>query len=448
MFVIEIILSFNGKANYVCSFVFWMDMVSTFSLIFDLPWIENEISIGYRAEETLSLTRAVRASRVGTKIARLAKIFRWIKLTRISRAFKTAYRYFAKNTKDKPKREKMDKIKEFIKNGIYKENQFQTVTNEAILTIVKNICTQNGLTLIETNQIIEEIKNEDPEFKKRFDTEKAIDVTDKLQYFTKPLYDIDFGFSSDNSNDETNINRFEQNDDNEEHLSPFACDKNGQNIENDKFYEDFFIKPSGNQNSINCVINTDLKNKRNSVDINCMLNDVNNGFLEPFKFQKKMALNQSFESLSEHPSLPSLRFSHRSKSNRFSVLGNLHPTQNNQRKSSTLKQDIRKNNSCRNSVLSRNTLKMGNMNGQESRDVRITSRRESRIGSISNMGDVNEERQHNFDSQSDSQNKTIRSILNDNRMDSLSNAYMSDVNYSFNADSDLDGPDNNKQKNI
>ena len=53
---------------------------------------QEEVSIGYGTEETLNLTRAARASKIGSRAARFAKIFRWIRLTRISRAWKSVGR--------------------------------------------------------------------------------------------------------------------------------------------------------------------------------------------------------------------------------------------------------------------------------------------------------------------------------------------------------------------
>jgi hypothetical protein len=71
--------------------------VSTLSLVFDLTWVQEQVSIGYGTEETLNLTRAARASKIGSRVARFAKIFRWIRLTRISRAWKSANRSYAED---------------------------------------------------------------------------------------------------------------------------------------------------------------------------------------------------------------------------------------------------------------------------------------------------------------------------------------------------------------
>jgi hypothetical protein len=47
LFSFEILLGFIGKQNYRWSFFFWLDIISTVSMLLDLTWISNEFSGGY-----------------------------------------------------------------------------------------------------------------------------------------------------------------------------------------------------------------------------------------------------------------------------------------------------------------------------------------------------------------------------------------------------------------
>lgn len=43
LFLVEIILSSIAKDDYICGFFFWLDFVSTVSLIFDIGWVSDLI---------------------------------------------------------------------------------------------------------------------------------------------------------------------------------------------------------------------------------------------------------------------------------------------------------------------------------------------------------------------------------------------------------------------
>jgi len=44
VFLIEIILSFIARKEYRFSFFFWLDVVSTLSLVFDLDWFTDRLT--------------------------------------------------------------------------------------------------------------------------------------------------------------------------------------------------------------------------------------------------------------------------------------------------------------------------------------------------------------------------------------------------------------------
>ncbi|OMJ92736.1 hypothetical protein SteCoe_4489 [Stentor coeruleus] len=99
LFCFEIILAFITKPEYRFSFFFWLDVLSTVSLIFDINWIWNLIQS--KASSTLvqstQIARASRASRAGTRAARIIRVIRVIRLIRIVKLYKLAQARLKKN---------------------------------------------------------------------------------------------------------------------------------------------------------------------------------------------------------------------------------------------------------------------------------------------------------------------------------------------------------------
>ena len=94
-FAIEIILSCIAKEGYFPYFYFWLDVVATLSLIFDIGWFwdailgtDNSTSDG--AEAAARAAKAGRGARVGTRASRIARIVRLIRLIRIVKLYKSA----------------------------------------------------------------------------------------------------------------------------------------------------------------------------------------------------------------------------------------------------------------------------------------------------------------------------------------------------------------------
>jgi len=44
MFLIEIAIACYAKLEYPCSFYFWLDLLSTLSMISDVGWVTDEVS--------------------------------------------------------------------------------------------------------------------------------------------------------------------------------------------------------------------------------------------------------------------------------------------------------------------------------------------------------------------------------------------------------------------
>ena len=122
LFLIELILASIGKEDYLNSFFFWLDLVSTLSLVTDIPPIWNEIigdtatnDIGAEMNESdtkdnasnneqadaASLARASRGARIGTKAGRLARVVRLIRLIRVVKLYKSGVQQQKKREKKK-----------------------------------------------------------------------------------------------------------------------------------------------------------------------------------------------------------------------------------------------------------------------------------------------------------------------------------------------------------
>lgn len=68
-FTFEIIITIIVKDGYLWSFFFFLDVISTVSLLLDINILTNELFYGSasNAKNTASLARAGRAGRVGSK---------------------------------------------------------------------------------------------------------------------------------------------------------------------------------------------------------------------------------------------------------------------------------------------------------------------------------------------------------------------------------------------
>jgi class 3 adenylate cyclase len=102
IFFIEIVMSCIGKPGYFLGFFFWLDTVSTVSLILDVPAV-SEYLFGGDVDEEGGHLRAGRAGRAG---ARAGRIVRVIRLIRIVKLYKAMQEQEAKKQRAAAKRKK------------------------------------------------------------------------------------------------------------------------------------------------------------------------------------------------------------------------------------------------------------------------------------------------------------------------------------------------------
>jgi hypothetical protein len=93
MFLIELIAASIGKPGYWLSFFFWLDFIATLSIISDIqPLMEAMFGGDGEAAgaDTVTLARASRGARIGTRAGRMARVIRLIRLVRIVKLYKSA----------------------------------------------------------------------------------------------------------------------------------------------------------------------------------------------------------------------------------------------------------------------------------------------------------------------------------------------------------------------
>ncbi len=94
LFTLEIVIASICKPDYIFGFYFWLDVISTVSLITDIGWIMNSI-LGQEggienAQQAAKVARASRGARIGTRAGRIARVIRLIRLVRIVKLYKSA----------------------------------------------------------------------------------------------------------------------------------------------------------------------------------------------------------------------------------------------------------------------------------------------------------------------------------------------------------------------
>jgi hypothetical protein len=100
LFSIELVIASIGYKTYPFSLFFWLDIVSTASLVTDIEPLmdyflsivedfEADITTGTSGSDLGQITRASRGARIGTKAGRMTKIVRLIRLIRLVKLYKS-----------------------------------------------------------------------------------------------------------------------------------------------------------------------------------------------------------------------------------------------------------------------------------------------------------------------------------------------------------------------
>lgn len=115
VFAVEILLSTYAKPEYIFSFFFWLDLISTVTLLLDVGWI-SDVLFGTSSDDSggsgnsEQIAKAAKASQVGTRAARVIRIIRLIRLIRIVKLYKAAEKErLRKDAEDKQKKKDLRK---------------------------------------------------------------------------------------------------------------------------------------------------------------------------------------------------------------------------------------------------------------------------------------------------------------------------------------------------
>lgn len=99
LFAIEWLILSVVRKGYFLHFFFWLDLISTVSILLDIDWITDTFmttgkgkSVSYAA-----IIRATRASRVGSRIGRIIRIMRLIRLLRVIKVYRMTEKKQTKN---------------------------------------------------------------------------------------------------------------------------------------------------------------------------------------------------------------------------------------------------------------------------------------------------------------------------------------------------------------
>ena len=96
IYTFEIVVFSFVQKDYFLKYYFWLDILSTITMTFDLIWVTQFLTGGGKSAANVSqITRASRAARLGTRTVRLIKLVRMIKLIK---QIKTLTKDLAKKT--------------------------------------------------------------------------------------------------------------------------------------------------------------------------------------------------------------------------------------------------------------------------------------------------------------------------------------------------------------
>lgn len=151
IFIVEIILSTLVIEGYFLSFFFFLDVISTISIIFDVNFITDLIFSTSSASSVAQLASQSKASRAATRAVRIVKLFRII---RIIKLYKNSQK--AKEIKEQSKQKQL--LKEKLHQRKNKERPIEVVPKDQPSSAVQNSenVMLNDPTRVEGKQIYPE----------------------------------------------------------------------------------------------------------------------------------------------------------------------------------------------------------------------------------------------------------------------------------------------------
>jgi hypothetical protein len=88
------------QEGYFLSYYFWLDIVSTLTMVLDLTWVDALLNGGGGIQTAASVAKVARASRASKIGAKATKLIRIIRLIRFLKLYKTASNQLSKDSKN------------------------------------------------------------------------------------------------------------------------------------------------------------------------------------------------------------------------------------------------------------------------------------------------------------------------------------------------------------
>jgi Ion transport protein len=112
IFMIEIIIGATCRQIYFLTFFFWLDLISTFSMLPDIGWFWEVVTGEGSNVQAGNATQLAKTSRAG-RVTRVIRVIRLIRLIRIVKLYKQA-KLAQKKVEEDEKKIKMEEEKKAI----------------------------------------------------------------------------------------------------------------------------------------------------------------------------------------------------------------------------------------------------------------------------------------------------------------------------------------------
>ena len=252
LFSLEFILTCISKEDYIFSFFFWLDLISTISLIQDIDYVMNPI-MGYgpikedkvsknRKRKSAQAAKAISKVSTASRATRVLRVIRIVRLIRMVKLYKSVL--IAKEKKEMMKLESKKKIMEKLEkeyddsmsnSKILHENLDKGNHNESFTNSnSKNASTGISINKSRTFKRLRE--------RRLHSMNKTGESAGGLLIQSNLLLKNGIKSNGDNNNDNNNLNNDKNNNVNENENN--KNDKNDNNIEDDDNNEENIIKES------------------------------------------------------------------------------------------------------------------------------------------------------------------------------------------------------------
>ena len=122
IFAVELIISSFVVDDYFLGFYFWLDVISTVSMLLDIGWIsslifQTSVVAGNAGRQGLKLARAARVSKLGSRAGRMLRILRLVRLIRIAKIYKITDKIQLKEKAQKFIKQRAERRKSSVRVG-------------------------------------------------------------------------------------------------------------------------------------------------------------------------------------------------------------------------------------------------------------------------------------------------------------------------------------------